>query len=824
MDVTSYALRLAPGVYMDQDGNVIQTVPPATPTMDVPFKLPFDPSQLRDVAKTVSEGVKDATKNRGFLLALRVWGDIADPAQSNVIGFLKGLANIASALSVVGSALGAAFAVAKMFGFLKDSPSAVEQLVDARFKQLDARFPAIAAIMQQQHLDVARSNLAELTSNARDLAKQTNQLTIDQYLDKQGALEGTLSTLNAAIRNIFLPGTWDNLLPDSNHRTWDTLAGRLFLFPSVDPSVVPPQPEQVQSSWRNTAFFDHRLMVPLAASTVHQFITALRVISPEYRSNGDSRSDLRDMAMGLENLARGMRDNSLARTVYTAGHFGGVASTEVDGPAFGQASAMRVSKRCTQWTVGAMDVLYHDDAFFEPFTSQLSYLLSNLQTPTETKFGCLDFAWTPPAKLAKNPPDENIQGDTGYVITNPQECADAANAQAEKDHAYLLCLSGYTQLLQLAAMTRMEATEPLHSQTVTTTDPSVMYQTVSGGEVTVETPPVQFTGEVFSAKAYREQRRTSAIAHFATQPIRRKTPAGYRVRLRALYDLAPYDDYFRTYYPGKDAQGFLRMEILLSNIESGSALLTPGGAWLTTPRDGSLHLGDTANLQVDTVDWWEPVDDEIFASSGGALSPLELSMFGRKTWHVPHFPKPLPKPSPGLSDEPISQTSALGLDVDAFPGFAWQAPAKNDRQARDKQRKSVSIPWTLDWEEERLTVTLQAEPEARSFVVYVVVEELLQGSRNIMHSAVAVPFEGLVTRVPQSLLDKEFAARIGAASVIAKQIPVIVSNPSELGHPVPPDPAFLNPQQVQRDVEFLRKNRPESFRRLSDAVRRDLNR
>ena len=66
------------------------------------------------------------------------------------------------------------------------------------------------------------------------------------------------------------------------------------------------------------------------------------------------------------------------------------------------------------------------------------------------------------------------------------------------------------------------------------------------------------------------------------------------------------------------------------------------------------------------------------------------------------------------------------------------------------------------------------------------------------------------------------AARAGAAAVIAKQIPVIVPDPSDPGHTVPPDPAFLNPQRVQRDVEFLRNNRPELFQRLSNAVRRDL--
>lgn len=53
----------------------------------------------------------------------------------------------------------------------------------------------------------------------------------------------------------------------------------------------------------------------------------------------------------------------------------------------------------------------------------------------------MDFRWTPPARLRRGDV-EPVDGQT-YIITNPDECAEAANAQSEKDYADLLAQSGY---------------------------------------------------------------------------------------------------------------------------------------------------------------------------------------------------------------------------------------------------------------------------------------------------------------------------------------------------------------------------------------------
>ncbi len=79
----------------------------------------------------------------------------------------------------------------------------------------------------------------------------------------------------------------------------------------------------------------------------------------------------------------------------------------------------------------------------------------------------LNVRWTPPAILERYEDQDSIEAPrTRYRITNPEECAAAANAQAKADHADLLYSSGYLNLVHLAATLRQEATDPDHSQTV----------------------------------------------------------------------------------------------------------------------------------------------------------------------------------------------------------------------------------------------------------------------------------------------------------------------------------------------------------------------
>jgi hypothetical protein len=66
-------------------------------------------------------------------------------------------------------------------------------------------------------------------------------------------------------------------------------------------------------------------------------------------------------------------------------------------------------------------------------------------------------------------------------------------------------------------------------------------------------------------------------------------------------------------------------------------------------------------------------------------------------------------------------------------------------------------------------ITLEADPADRNYVVYVVVEEKLQGGKgNVLHTAMPVPMNGQLTYVPQSFFDAEHAAIEKAAKAAAE--------------------------------------------------------
>jgi hypothetical protein len=79
---------------------------------------------------------------------------------------------------------------------------------------------------------------------------------------------------------------------------------------------------------------------------------------------------------------------------------------------------------------------------------------------------------------------------------------------------------------------------------------------------------------------------------------------------------------------------------------------------------------------------------------------------------------------------------------------------------REPKETEVTVKWTLRWDADRLHIELEAvNPTDRNYIVYVVVEEKLQGGKgNVLHTAIPVPINGQLTYVPQSFFDAERAA------------------------------------------------------------------
>jgi hypothetical protein len=161
--------------------------------------------------------------------------------------------------------------------------------------------------------------------------------------------------------------------------------------------------------------------------------------------------------------------------------------------------------------------------------------------------------------------------------------------------------------------------------------------------------------------------------------------------------------------------------------------------------------------------------------------------------------------------------------VDLIPELFWKSGAQDwDGQHRDVKQASITIDYQLDWEADRLHVTLRNDPADRNYVVYLVLEEKFIGSGQIMHTALPIPVNGQLTYVPQKFFDDELAAIAKAAKAIAD----FNRRFSESRTPGPIDPiiGWLNPGDVSRPevvarfVEVAREKAPELLAEVLQAV------
>lgn len=806
---TAYVVKLAPGVFIDSAGEVHTEAPAAAAVYEPPFQLPVDPAKVRDALKEVKDAIKDLPKNPSLLLTLHVWG-LPPERKKALLELLKMVSEVADTLSKVAIGVAIGVQVLKLFGFLKDGPSALEVLVQERLKQLSAEVRAIGDIVTQHRLSDARLALDSLSSSIKAFAGQAPQLTHETYLAQYNLTAGALNGFIVDVKKPLQEATWMTLVDPNELQIWGSMSDTLHTLPAgtLDGKrrSSPPGP--------GDKFFDHRLMVPMALLTAQRYLVAVKTLSPEYRSTGDYRGEIRSIGKHLERMADMLRTFAIARTVHEPRHFQHVYATEVEAAPLGLGTPV-IAASCTRWTVGALDVLAHNKTFFSPHLTKLQSEIM-VGDPTETRFAGLDFAWKPPAILV----DDN---EYGYLITNPQECADAANAQAETAYAALLAASGYAELLRLSALFKHEASEPLQSQTVEHAEPLMMLQRMGEGAVEVQSnfllglTPVKANGR-------HETRTCSASLRIRTQPIQRAVPVRYRIVVRTLKEFAPYTDYCRTSYKTeRDADGVLQLQTDFSDIEVGIAPLVNN--WTMSPRE-RLVKEVPVHLMADTCNWFVPVSDAFLATGGQVPSLQELHAYGMAR-HIkaqapakpPRFGRPLPK-GPD-SNQPITEYPWVR---DPLPGLSWHpVVVDDDRSARHIQRQEVRLQCVLDWHEDDLTISLQSEPEARSLVAHVVVEEQLTGSGQVLHTAIAVPLDGLVTYVPHSFFEQESQAIAKAGKAFADNLAVLLPDFGDIQPPGPGELTVVNPRVLAGALDGIARKKPELHQQLMLAVRNSQN-
>jgi hypothetical protein len=774
-----FAVHLGGGLYIDSTGALHQGAPPATPIYEAPFKLPVDPKKVKAALDDVKKAMEDLKKNEEVLKKFEEFGLL--PMVLDIISVVTKVAGVVAPVLFVVSIV---IDLIKLFGFMKDGPSALEQLITQRFDHQEHLDKAIAALTHIQDIRDGRIDVREFTNTVRNYVGQlqSSNPSIAQLESDRTRLLGEHSARVDGIAKLLDWATWMSVLDRNDHtKVWAALGNLIHTLPGgpgAAPQITKPPGQPV-------AHFDHRLMVPLASYAAEGYLTGIRGIEPEYRSTGLFRENLRNFARNLSELAQAMRQHSLARTIYKASDFSWtlapyeveITYTTPEGGIFPEAGAPVVSPKCSRFPVGALDLRYHDNNFFDQFLTDL-WKAEFYGWPFSPKRAGLNLRWTPPAKLVRD-------GLGNYQITNPDECAAAANLQSEQDYAELLSLSGYTQLLQLAALLRHESTAPDRSQTVYARKPALYRDPQPSSNVTVQSESILFTG-VISSPATREPQLCRARVEITTQPIKRARPIEYQIRLRTLRSTSgtknhwsepDYRKFHWTQYdPDLSEPTFLQMNVYQSDAALDAKLLMEG--WHSSPRDEVLQAAGTVELRAHTFDWWIPVKSPFdiavpFNKTVAELAGVGWSgkSTGKKAalmMDVPLFASTA-GPMKTLSHDDESPWPRLrGPSIrDLIPELTWQAgQEKWEGEHREVKEEMVKVRYELKWEADQLTVQLWNDLEDRNYVVYLVIEEKLPVTGQVLHTATAVPMNGLLTYVPQKFFDDEREAWERAGRVI----------------------------------------------------------
>ena len=830
---SAFAIHLGGGLYFDSDGEVTQgSLPAGTPVYEAPTSLPFDPNKAKEALQGVQKALKDVNKDPKVVAIFK-----ANHLDTQLLDILSGVAKIAGIVAPVLAAIAVAYDLLKLFGVIKEGPSPLEVLVKQRFDELEINVEAIKTLIQLRDLRTQRIGVENLVAAIGPYVKQLQNVNPsllqleNDYLMLRNAHEQHIN----AVSHLLSTDSWiGNFDAESYSEGWSWVQHLIHTFPN-GPGIAP---HKVAFPADGSLQFDHRLMVPLALYAAQSYLTCIRGILPEHRSSGEFGDLLRGHAEKMHELAKALRQHGLGRTVYRREDFAFpvlIAPHDVILSGSSLNPVATISPRCNRFPVGAIDLRYHDKHFFRDFFDGLA-LADTKGLPHPTKFGGMDFRWLPPAKLAPS-----FHGN--YAIENPEECAAAANAQAEKDYIDLLATSGYLELVRVTALLRNESTEPDRSQTITAASPTLYRTPRPATDVTIQSEPIFATG-VITSPARREPQNCISVVRAGTQPIKRARPLTYRIKLVTLRSIdndnrwnePNYSDYWRTRYDidldltlepearAKRAR-FLKMMIVKNEL----ALLDEAvliDAWTATPREAPIVADGIASLTAHTFDRWVPVAPPFNVGTPVGDTFVELRAVGWDLSNVDpsdiqargsHPSPPPPVNSTAGHFEPLPRQ----MNPHAVPELSWLSAATVQGQPRDPQTQQINVSYQLEWRDDRLQLFLTHAPADRCYVMFVVFEELLTRSGAILHTAIPVPVNGQLTYVPQSFFDAEQAAIQEAADTIA-DFNDQYREARELG-PLDPIVGWLRPadrrsrQSLARVAQLAEQHEPDLLRSVLNA-------
>jgi hypothetical protein len=791
---SEFSINLGGGLYMDSNGVLSRkNVPANKPTYSQGggFDLPIKPETLEKALKEIKTVIPNKEDKEGIAKLVKLG------LEPEFIEALQWIGEAAGKLAKFVPYISTALAVLDILGLF----SKAQNPLDLLMKQIDERFDKLEQTQKfeaqrNRLLDIKknRNRIDDVVSSVEDFLIQLSNgvfISYEEKLKKRNDYVKEINSINGVstyVRDLLSDETYLIGFYSKDYKFWKFFQDQpqfsqpqLFTFPlnkAPKLAIMPGHGESVPY---------HRLMSLTASYAISKYLILLRAVTPEFRSTREFRGKIYDFAKQLEQLIITMRSDVLVRTVYSSEASISLSlypyEVTFQNPSdFLEDSIPKIVEDCQRFPVGALDLRYHDDTFFK---SNDTFFKSD---PKDL----LSFQWARTAHLKPNYRkllDRDAQVLESYSITNWEECALGANAQAEEDYANLLYSSGYLALVHLLATLKQEATDPDRSQTV---KGSTAIQRLAGDTVPMTvTNEIRFLGTI-SSPAEQQAQQNEATISFTTQPLDRDIPLQYRVCLRTLnggesigVENSTYGNYYRTsYIDDPEHPGFKKLAISLTQ-ELEKFELVSG---LTRSPAEVLQLRGTATMQAMTFDSWLPSHEQ---------AEIGWENYENKDW-----------------------------------GSLFKAARQDE----------IALDYALSWEADAMTITLKNNnPADRNYIVYAVVEEKL-GSGLVLHTVQRIPITGQLTWVPQAFFDEEKAAieqsqrRMAEIDAKAKQnqpVPGDLPRPGdprweqarllELVQQVEPERLLEFVQQVdpERLLEFVQQVDPERLMEFVQQVKQE---
>ncbi len=768
MSTTAFAIRLGSGFYVDCDGVTYQRRPSAQVIYDFPFKIPIEPSKIEQaLTGTKDKLLKFTSNSAGTIEEFKKAGLLLDV---QTIAIIAEIGKIAGAMASIVGVAAMAVDLLRVLGFFKSGNDGNTLLLEKCLNEIEDVKRTQRNQAYIDNLQKASNAISAIKSLFLETRTHVEKLNGGNYSVRE--LKESSEKLRTVYNGKWGPGGIDTLFEeptwyttfdqDTNRLVWPTVAHVLYTLPESGTDSRIPALFPVQGG----TFFNHDVMMRAALWAAETVLASFRAIQPRHRTTRDFAEHLLDMAKSIEGLAQVARKSGLARTIYRRedfvwdeGVWEGLQGYEVldPDPTFPEEMLM-ISPICSRWPVGAIDLCRHNDPFFRDFLLSLrrrTWPFGWEHFPPLTgssKFGHMDFRWLPPARLQRKRFDHlrySLGPAWGYVILNPEECAAAANEQAELDYANLIAGSGYLELVRVAALLRTESLEPNSSQTVDIKPLSQSYDAMPSITVSVESAPNPLLPNPITSVAKRQPRFCRAEVMVRISPIPMDRPLPYKIFLRSLRSITGradwrdplYSEYYKALYKEVSAnKGDLEVSspVLSITTDRGSLI----GEHLITSGSNPAEVVEVAgevDLRAHTFDWWIPVESPYSLTEDSAVTTANLSSLGSSASTVIGSYPSRRSPAPQVIRDPV-----------------WKNAEQNwSGEKREVMDTTVLVKYRLGWYPDGLSVYIENRPVDRNYVVFLVLEETMPGSSNILQTAIQIPVNGQLTYVPKQFFEDE---------------------------------------------------------------------